>query len=211
MKQIYMMILLCLYPQYIVSYEVGDIIQLPEPQKNGGMTFNEALKNRKSSRDFDDTKKIDNYILSQALWSCYGVNRPNGYRTTPSAQAWHPLIIYAFLEDGVFKYNPLDNTLTVVLLGDHRAKTGTQAYVAKAAVNFVVIGDLTKETTYDDKTKKRAIYSDTGHCTMAFYLFAAANNMKGVDRAMVDIDALFELLGLSKKDYLFSLSYSLGY
>ena len=211
MKQIYMMILLCLYTQYIVSYEVGDIIQLPEPQKNGGMTFNEALKNRKSSRDFDDTKKIDNYLLSQALWSCYGVNRPNGYRTTPSAQAWHPLIIYAFLEDGVFKYNPLDNTLTVVLLGDHRAKTGTQAYVAKAAVNFVVIGDLTKETTYDDKTKKRAIYSDTGHCTMAFYLFAAANNMKGVDRAMVDIDALFELLGLSKEDYLFSLSFSLGY
>ena len=211
MKQIYMIILLCLYTQYIVSYEVGDIIQLPEPQKDGGMALNEALNNRKSSRDFDETKKIDHYILSQALWSCYGVNRPDGHRTTPSAQAWFPLIIYAFLEDGVYKYNPLDNTLTVVLLGDHRAKAGTQAYVAKAAVNFVVIGDLNKETTYNDKQKKMAIYFDTGHCTMGFSLFAAANNMKGVDRAMVDIDALLELLGLSKEDYLFSLSYSLGY
>ena len=211
MKQIYMIILLCLYTQYIVSYEIGDIIQLPEPKKDGGMTLKEALNNRKSSRDFDDTKKIDNYILSQALWSCYGVNRPNGYRTTPSAQAWHPLIIYAFLEDGVYKYNPLDNTLTVVLLGDHRAKTGTQAYVAKAAVNFVIVGDLNKKTTYDSNVKKLAIYSDTGHCTMGFSLFTAANNMKGVDRAMVDIDALFELLGLSKNDYLFSLAYSLGY
>ena len=211
MKQIYMIILLCLYTQYIVSYEVGDVIQLPEPQKDGGMTLNEALKNRKSQRDFDDTKKIDNYLLSQALWSCYGVNRPNGYRTTPSAQGLHPLIIYAFSEEGVFKYNPLDNTLTVVLLGDHRAKTGTQAYVAKAAVNFVVLGDLNIKTTYELSTLKMAIYFDTGHCTMAFSLFAAANNLKGVDRAMVDVDALFELLGLSQKDYLFALSYSLGY
>ena len=114
-------------------------------------------------------------------------------------------------EDGVYKYNPLDNTLTVVLLGDYRAKTGTQAYVAKAAVNFVTVGDLNKKTTYDRNVKKLAIYSDTGHCTMGFSLFTAANNMKGVDRAMVDIDALFELLGLSKEDYLFSLSFSLGY
>ena len=211
MKQFYIIILPCLYFQCIVTYEVGDIIQLPEPKKDGGMTLKEALNNRKSSRDFDNTKKIDNYLLSQALWSCYGVNRPNGYRTTPSAQGWHPLIVYAFLEDGVYKYNPLDNTLTVVLLGDHRAKTGTQDYVSKAAVNFVVVGDLNKKTSYNDKQKEMAIYFDTGHCTMGFSLFAAANNLKGVDRAMVDIDALFELLGLSKKDYLFSLSYSLGY
>ena len=211
MKQFYMIILLCLYFQCIFSYEVGDIIQLPEPQKDRGMTLNEALNNRKSSRDFDNTKKIDNYLLSQALWSCYGVYRPNGYRTTPSAVAWFPLIIYAFLEDGVYKYNPLDNTLTVVLLGDYRAKTGTQAYVAKAAVNFVVIADFKKKTSMDDENKKKYIYLDTGHCTMGFSLFAAANNMKGVDRAMVDIDPLLELLGLAKEDYVFTLSYSLGY
>ena len=211
MKQFYMIIFLFLYIQYIVSYEVGDIIQLPEPQKDGGMTLYEALNNRKSSRDFDVTKKIDDYILSQALWSCYGVNRPNGYRTTPSAVAWFPLIIYAFLEEGVFKYNPLDNTLTVVLIGDYREKTGTQAYAAKAAVNFVVVADYNKKTSLNDENKKKYIYLDTGHCTMGFSLFAAANNMKGVDRGMVDIDPLLELLGLAKEDYVFTLAYSLGY
>ena len=53
-----MIIFLYFYFQCIVSYEIGDIIQLPEPQKNGGRTtLNEALNNRKSSRDFDNTKK----------------------------------------------------------------------------------------------------------------------------------------------------------
>ena len=211
MKQLYTIILLCLYIKFIATYEVGDTIQLPDPEKDGGMPLNEALNNRKSSRDFDGSKKIDNYILSQALWSCYGVNRPNGYRTTPSAVAWFPLIIYVFSEEGVFKYNPLDNTLTVVLIGDYRAKTGTQPFVDKAAVNFVVIADYNKKTSMDNESKKKYIYLDTGHCTMGFSLFASANNMKGVVRAMVDVDPLLELLGLAKEDYVFTLSYSLGY
>ena len=67
MKQFYVIILLFLYTQYIISYEVGDIIQLPEPQKDGGMTLNEALNNRKSSRDFDNTKKVINPAIKQKV------------------------------------------------------------------------------------------------------------------------------------------------
>ena len=63
----------------------------------------------------------------------------------------------------------------------------------------------------NDENKKKYIYLDTGHYTMGFSLFADANNMKGVDRAMVDIDPLLELLGLAKEDYVFTLFYSLGY
>ena len=46
---------------------------------------------------------------------------------------------------------------------------------------------------------------------MGLSLFAASNNMKGVVRAMVDVDSLLELLALNKEDYIFTLSYSLGY
>ncbi len=214
MKQFYIAFFIILYFQYCLQVEVGEKIELPEPETTGGMTLNEALNNRKTSRDFDGTRKIDLQTLSQALWSCYGVNRPNGYRTTPSAKSWFPLIIYVFLEDGVYKYEPKENVLTKILDGDQRSYTGTQkAIVNNASVNFVIIGDFKKKSSMDgdDEHKIRSIYLDTGHCTMGLYLFASAENMKGVVRGLVNADSVLELLGLNKEDYLFSLAFSLGY
>ena len=92
--------------------------------------------------------------------------------------------------------------------------TGTQTdVVTKAAADFVFIADFKKESSMGDDVehKKRSIYLDTGHSTMALYLFAASNNLKGVARAMVDVDPLLELLGLNKEDYIFTLSFSLGF
>ena len=214
MKQFYIAFFIILYFQYCLQVEVGEKIELPEPETTGGMTLNEALNNRKTSRDFDGARKIDLQTLSQALWSCYGVNRPNGYRTTPSAKSWFPLIIYVFLEDGVYKYEPKENVLTKILDGDQRSYTGTQkAIVNNASVNFVIIGDFKKKSSMDgdDEHKIRSIYLDTGHCTMGLYLFASAENMKGVVRGLVNADSVLELLGLNKEDYLFSLAFSLGY
>ena len=214
MKKIYIVLFIILYFQFCLSTEVGEKVQLPEPETSGGMTLNEALNNRKTSRDFDGTKKIDLQTLSQALWSCYGVNRPNGYRTTPSAKSWFPLIVYVFLDDGVYRYEPKENMLTKVLDGDQRSYAGSQqAIVTNASVNFVIFGDFNKKSSMDgdDEHKIRSIYLDTGHCTMGLSLFASSQNMKGVVRGLVDADKVLELLGLNKKDYLFSLAFSLGY
>ena len=213
MKKLYICFLGLLLIKFSISeIDVGDVYQLPEPEKEGGMPVNEALNNRKSSRDFDPSIKLTPQLLSQALWSCYGENRPKGYKTTPSAVAWYPLTIYVFLEEGVFTYDASTHSITKILDGDYRSMTGTQtAVVTKARANFVLIGDLSKKASlsYDDKFKY--IYLDSGHCTMGFYLFAASNNMKGVVRAMVDIDPLLELLGLNKEDHIFTLSFSLGF
>ena len=210
------LILIFLSLQFISSIKVGENIKLPEPEKEGGMPLYEALNKRKSQRDFDPNKKIDANIISQALWSCYGLNRPEiskQLKTTPSAKGWYPLLIYLFMENGVYNYTAKNHTVTKILEGDYRAMTGTQDYVANARVNFVMIADFKKKSAMDpdDAHKTRSMYMDTGHCTMGLYLFAASNNMKGVSRAMVDTDKLLELLGLKQGDYVFTLAFSLGY
>ena len=63
----------------------------------------------------------------------------------------------------------------------------------------------------DDEHKRRSIYLDTGHLGMSLYLFAASNGLKGVNRAMVDDAAVLDLLELDKKDYILTLTFSLGY
>ena len=211
MKKLFFIFITILILKYCYFLTSDDIIELPEPKKEGGMPLNEALSKRKSSRDFNSSKEISLETLSQALWSCYGTNRPNGYKTTPSAVAWFPLIVYVFLEEGVYQYDPSSHSLLKLISGDYRSMTGTQPFVANAAVNFVFIADYNKPSSIDDDSKYKYIYLDTGHSSMALGLFAASNNMKGVPRAMVDVDPLLKFLKLDKDKYVFTLAFSLGY
>ena len=196
-----------------INTEVGEIIKLPEPKREGGMPLYQALSLRKSLRNFDPSIKVSYETLSQALWSCYGVREGN-YRVIPAAKAWYTFVIYLFVEDGVYKYNPIDHSLLKIIDGDHREITGTQkAIVTKARINFLFIADLNmKGRAPEDKTIRREIVkADIGNITMALSLFAAANNMKGVIRGELSQQAIFDFLNLNSNDYYMPLAFSLGY
>ena len=67
-----------------VSAQVIETVNLPAVQKTGGMSLMEALQNRQSQRSFS-SKELSLQQMSNLLWAAYGINRPNGYRTVPSA------------------------------------------------------------------------------------------------------------------------------
>ena len=213
MKRYFFSLAILLLLNFCYNSDIGDIIELPEPQREGGAPLYEAVNNRKSQRDFNNSIKVSAEIISQALWVCYGV-REGKSRTVPSAKAWYSLLTYVFLEEGVFKYNPTGHNLIKLFNGDHRTLTGTQtSVVTNARINLVFIANFRKKSAMDgdDAHKFRSIYLDSGHVTMALSLYAAANNMKGVVRAMVEPDPLLEFLRLNKEDYIFTIAYSLGY
>ena len=213
MKRYFFSLAILLLLNFCYNSDPGDIIELPEPQREGGAPLYEAVNNRKSQRDFNNSIKVSAEIISQALWVCYGV-REGKFRTVPSAKAWYSLLTYVFLEEGVFKYNPTGHNLIKLFNGDHRALTGTQtSVVTNARINLVFIANFRKKSAMDgdDAHKFRSIYLDSGHVTMALSLYAAANDMKGVVRAMVEPDPLLEFLRLNKEDYIFTIAYSLGY
>ena len=196
---------------FCTNVEVGETIQLPQPDREGGMPFYKALNLRKSSRNFDETKDISIQTLSQALWSCYGFGESTS-RTVPSAKAWYPFLVYVFLKDGVYQYNPETHELTKLIDGDHRSKTGTQtSLVTKAAVNLVFIGDLRKETIIQENIRRLGCQLDIGHISQVLYLFASANDMKGVVRGNFNEATIINLLGLDQKNYYIPLCFSLGY
>ena len=196
-----------------INTEVGEIIKLPEPKREGGMPLYQALSLRKSLRNFDPSIKVSYETLSQALWSCYGV-REGIFRVIPAAKTWYTFVIYLFVEDGVYKYNPIEHSILKIIDGDHREITGTQkAIVTKARINFLFIADLNmKGRAPEDKAIRREIVkADIGNITMALSLFAAANNMKGVIRGELSQQAIFDFLNLNSNDYYMPLAFSLGY
>ena len=68
-------------------------VALPPPQTEQAMTLMQALKRRKSDRDFD-TRPLPRETLSVLLWAAFGINRPHGGgRTAPSAHNWQEIAV----------------------------------------------------------------------------------------------------------------------
>jgi len=68
-------------------------IQLPNPQKEGGRPLMQVLKDRMTIRTISE-EQLPMQTLSNLLWAAFGINRPDGRRTTPSAKNWQEIDIY---------------------------------------------------------------------------------------------------------------------
>jgi len=162
-------------------------ITLPAPQTDGGKPLMQALAARKSARQFAD-RALAPQTLSNLLWAAYGFNRPDK-RTAPSARNKQEMEVYVFLKDGVYLYDAKANKLLQKAAGDHRATAGTQAFVATAPVNLVLVADLSA-------LDRELLHADCGFISQNVYLFCASEGLATVVRAGVDKPALAKLLGL---------------
>jgi SagB-type dehydrogenase family enzyme len=179
---------------------------LPEPEKAGGATLLQALSGRHSSREFADTD-LTPQQLSNLLWATAGVNRPDGKRVHPVAMGIQDISVYVLNREGIYKYDPEANTLTLVEKGDHRMDTTTgQDFVGRAAVNLAYVHD---ESAWDSiwnmkgwTTPKESIiqwgFAHTGAAMQNAYLYAASQGWNAVVRGSFDQEKLSGLLKLSK-------------
>lgn len=101
----------------------GKRITLPKPQMTGGKPLMEALAARAASRSFSD-RPVPEQVLSDLLWATWGINRPDGRRTAPTARNTQDIQVYAVLESGVWLYDAAANELVLALGGDARKKFG---------------------------------------------------------------------------------------
>ena len=75
------------------------VVKLDAPDLSRGMSLMEALKERKSVREFAATP-LSLKDLSDLLWAADGVNRPDGHHTAATALNKEDIDIYVLLEEG---------------------------------------------------------------------------------------------------------------
>src|SRR5579884_777356 len=183
-------------------------IQLPPPDKSGGKPLLQALALRRSTREFSG-KPLPPQMLSNLLWAAFGVNRPDGRRTAPSANNGQEIDIYVALPDGVYVYMAEANVLKPVIAGDVRRATGTQEFVGSAPLDLVYVADDSRaEGSADEKLFFSA--ADTGFIAQNVYLFCASEGLGTVVRGSVDRDALAVALKLRAGERI-TLAQSVGY
>ncbi len=185
-------------------------IKLPAPQTDGGKPLMQALKVRQSAREFGP-EKLAPQVLSNLLWAAWGINRPDGHRTAPSASNRQEIDVYVTLPEGAFVYDAKAHALNPVAVGDLRAATGTQPFPATAALNLVFVADTSKVSRpATDPQQAMNLGADAGYISANAYLFCASEGLATVVRASVDRPALAKALKL-KDTQVIVLAQSVGY
>jgi len=186
-----------------------DVIKLPTPKTEGGMPLMQALKERQSGRDFS-TQKLSMETLSTLLWAAWGINRPDGHHTAPSARNAQEIDVYVATNDGLFLYLPKDHQLKRILAEDVRAATGTNDYVKTAALNLVYVADPAKAGLKDEASIEFYSGADTSFLAENVYLFCASEGLSAVVRGSIDRPALAKIMKL-RPDQKITLAQSVGY
>ena len=184
-------------------------IALPEVDSHGGMPLLEALAARRSAREFaPDPLPLS--ILAGLLWAAYGINRPDGGRTAPTAINAQEIDVFAALPSGAYRYDAARNALILVAPTDVRRVTGYQDFVDEAPLDLVYVADHTRMRMVP--AGQRGSYSSAaaGAICQNVYLYAAANGLATVIRAWIDRDAIAEALGLTH-DQQVLFSQTVGY
>jgi nitroreductase len=192
-----------------LSAAAQDVVKLPPPKTEGGMPLMQALKERKSGRDFS-SQKLPSQVLSNLLWAAWGINRPDGHHTAPSARNAQEIDVYVTTADGLFLYEPKQHQLLKLSGDDIRAATGTNDYVKDAAVNLVYVADLTRGNLKEPDVIEFYTGADTAFLAQNVYLFCASEGLQAVVRGSMNRPALAKMMKL-RPDQKITLAQSVGY
>jgi nitroreductase len=198
-KYILNFMILLVYHGIMISLIAQDIV-LPAPDRTGGKPLMQVLNERQTTRSF----KKDSLTLQQLsdlLWAGFGINRPDkGKRTAPSAMNWQEIEMYVTLPGGSYIYSADSHILKFINNKDLRKDTGSQNFVADAALNIVYVADLGKLGRKEDEVVKDSdlfmTYADAAFIAQNIYLYCASANLGCVVRGSVPENNLASDLGL---------------
>jgi len=196
-------------PLLIYSQDIKPI-KLLAPQLEGGKSLMQALKERKSLREFS-LKELPLQVISDLLWAANGINRPgSGHRTAPSARNMQEIDIYLAKTDGLYLFDAKQNMLIPVVGEDIRALTGNQPFVKDAPVNLIYVADLSKMGKTSGSNADFNAGVDTGFISENAYLYCASAGLATVVRGMIDKPVLAKAMKL-RPDQKIILAQTIGY
>ncbi len=179
-------------------------IMFPKVEKQGNLSLEETLWQRKSTRAFSD-KVLTTKQIGQLLWAAQGVNRTaNQHRTAPSAGGTYPLEIYYIVADGVYHYLPDEHAAVQVQSGNvwnALSKEGLSTNSAYDAPCVFVISAVIERTYSKYKEEaERYVYLEGGHAAQNLLLQLIPLGLGGVPNGSVLTPKAKDILGIPKEE-----------
>ncbi|MDF2955064.1 SagB/ThcOx family dehydrogenase [Candidatus Alkanophaga liquidiphilum] len=171
---------------------------LPEPQREGKIFLEEAIRKRKSRRRFS-VRSLTAAQLSQLIWAA---------KKIPSAGALYPLELYAVIgkdcvegaDAGVYRCEI--GRITLHKPGDLRLELASaclhQMFIAEAPVSFVIAAEYERTTRRYGERGIRYVLMEVGHAGQNIYLQCEALGLGTVAIGAFYDDEVSSVLNLPK-------------
>ncbi len=185
-------------------------IDLPPPRADFGKSLAQALKLRRSTREFA-ARPLPPQVLSELLWCAYGVNRPaTADRTAPSWRHARETDIFMAMANGVWRYDAVSHRLLPHLAADVRAQTGVQDFVGSAPLDLVYVSNAEHLGGVSREEQHRVASADVGFIGQNVYLYCASEGLACVFRGSLDQERLAHALGLGGNQFI-TFAQTVGY
>ena len=188
---------------------VPTIIQLPKPDSMG-LSVEEALKQRKSIRNFSD-KPITLQQLSLILYAAQGITHTkfgHKFRSAPSAGALYPIEVYIVAErikditPGLYHYLPEKHQLHLKQHGELLSALSDEALsqqaIAESACSIILTAVPSRTTNKYGRRGHRYIHIEAGHISQNIYLQVTSLKLGSVAIGAFRDVLLKEFLGIKK-------------
>lgn len=182
------------------------MITLPKPVYEGKISVESTLLARRSIRTFKD-EPLALAEVSQLLWAAQGVNRPDGYRTCPSAGALFPLELRLVagkvndLAPGIYRYIPDKHQLVQSGTEDPRSRLAEsalgQSMIAHAPATLAISAVFDRTTRRYGQRGIRYVFMEAGHASQNVHLQVVPLNLGTVVIGAFSDDRVKEVLGLA--------------
>lgn len=180
-------------------------IILPQIRTQKTVSLEEALDRVKTCRLFSD-QPLTLKEVSAVLWAAGG-NRydaeTGASRTYPSAGSFYMLAFYVVvgsvegIEPGIYKYNWMKHTLTLIKLGDQRKDIVTDGrYAGFGAPPMIIVMAVDfKRAPFGERGRVLYVPIDAGHASQNLRLVAAAWELGAGIAGEFDAKVVKDLLG----------------
>lgn len=160
-------------------------IDLPSPIMTGGLPIMDALRLRRSEREFQ-SQPLPYQVVSNLLWAAYGINRPesNG-RTAPSAINCQEVDVYAVVRAGIYLYDPVSHSLQLVASGDILGSSGYLDFADQAPFHLVYVANRARTKLIPVAFRRTFTSVSAGSIAQNVHLFCASEGMATVIRAWI--------------------------
>lgn len=143
------------------------VIQLPEPNRSGAVSVETAINTRRSALQFAD-KPLSYAQIGQLLWAGQGIiDKQQGLRAAPSADAIYPIELYLVTPEGLFAYNPEEHSLKQISTLDLRkqlsAAASGQVPTEDAACDIIIAGSIRKAAAKYGNKAQRFVPLEAGY------------------------------------------------
>lgn len=166
-----------------------ETINLDQPLSSVNIDLIEALKQRKSTKEFKNNR-ISTQELSTILWAANGVNRTDGKRTAPAAYGKYFIDIYVAADQGVYQYEPVKHQLNLISGQNIKSKLAGQNFVKNASHVLIITANLNEFPFFVKNEERIACANATAGC-IGENVYLITNALKLGTCLMSSIDRKF--------------------